>query len=1141
MHLKWLCIPAALVCLLAQQVDARNIYLTPADALGTGVSTYSSDPFSFGTTVPSVTGAFTVVGSGTASKRYAISRTSTDSVTVLQGTFPLVTAGSRISVGGTPTAAALMPDGRYLILTGNLGVAIVDTTSDTVTSLMGNIDVGGEASDVSVSIDSSRAFVLSSTASRLTAVDIATRQSTGTLSLPARPTAVTTGPNGIVYVSAESTIYEIDPRTLAIRAAISASGTPGKLLFTSNGRLALAPSTAATGGLGAYLLNLSTRTVATVSGATYALVDVALAGDNLAYGVTSQGAIYVLNLTDEGAISAQQATFGGTGVPQGTSDLLTTGELPRPQYMILSAPSSLYRVNLTSLENSNPLPKPTPGNITGVMPPGQVGASGHLTYNTTQTTAAGTSSQALVVRVYDVNGLPVAGVPVVFSTNTGGVTFTSANATSNVEGYASTFATVPASMTTGSITVNASIQGGQRTAAFTITIGDPNLPGPGGGPGTTTGLQIVSGHGHVVSANFTTNPGALRVRLLNEQGLPVSGASINWSLVSGGGAFPGGTTTTTDTNGEAFTTFYASAFNPNLPYQINVIRATPPTGSPVDLSVLAVPLLPQGGPGSIDPSWPLDTVITLKAGETRQGAIQVRASVTGSSNPAPSVGLRLVPTDASSGIQCRGRIVLSDQAGLASCDVVAGATRGEFSVTAVLGEIFQRTFLIRVEQGDPTEVRILSGNNQTGLQGQTLQPFVVEVRDAAGNTLPNIGVNWDFPPFFPTPTSIQRTTDVNGRAAATFVLPSDRTGAYTVRATAGSATATFNLTINVATAGIAIVSGNEQSAIIGQAFGQPLQVRVTDAQARPVAGTTVTFNVATGTATLNPVSATTNAEGIASTTLTAGNTVGAVSVVATSGTQSTTFNLSVRQAGPVFTANDIVNGAGFLPGISPGSMAYIRAAGIAPALRGSVTPPTVVGPLPTKLADVEVLFNEIAAPIYAVSNVNGTESVIVQVPFELSAGTVNVTIRTTGGGTTTVPVTLLPVKPGVFTWTDTNGSVYAVATRPDGSYVSSANPARRGEEVRIYAAGLGQTSPATATNRVGLGGQQVAAPVIGGINDAGVRVVSAELLEGAVGVYVITLEIPADTAAGGAQPVGLGVTGSDGQVVFANSSNIPIV
>lgn len=1147
MHRKWLCIPAALLCLVAQQAVARNIFVTPGDLSSSGISTFTVDPFSYATSVGPVTGAFTVLGSASPTKHYVLSRSSTDSVTVLEGRFPLLTIGRRLNVGGTPAAAALSPDGRYLVVAGNPGVAIIDTTTDQVTTLMGNIDVGTDATDVAIGIDGTRAFVLNPSTARLTAVDLATRQASGSVTLTNRPNSVVVGPNGIVYVTAQNSIYEIDPATLAIRATIAVVGTPGKLNFTPNGRLAIAPSSVTFGGRGAFLLNVANRTVADIGGAAYTLVDVAVAGDNLAYGATDRGALYVLNLGNDGTLTAAPAAFVGAGVPSAINEIANTGELPRPRFLVLSSGTYLYRVNLETNESSDPVLKPTVGNLNIVVPAGQGGAVGHLAYNTTQTAAAGTRSMPLVIRVYDQYGLPIAGVQVVFSTSTPGATLTAASATSNLEGFASTAVNVPAGMTSGAVTVNASIQQGQRNQTFTVNVGDPGLPGPGTGPGTggptvPTGLQIVSGHGHVVSSNFTTNPGALRVRLLDQTGAPVSGTQITWDVVQGGGSFPGGRVTTTDSNGEATTVFFTPDFNPGLPYQLNVVTATAPTGQRVELYVLAVPRLRQG-PGSIDPAWPTATSLTVKAGQASSGAIQVRASVTGSTSPAPFVGLRLVTTSSSNGqtAQCRGGIVLTDQSGLANCDVLVTGGPGDLTVTAILGEIHSRTFAIHVEQGDPATVRIISGNPQTLNQGQTTQPLVVEVTDGTGALLPNVPVTWDIPFFFPTAQNIQRTTDFNGRASASLVMPSDRTGTFTIRAIAGSATATFTLTVNAVAAGIVRVSGMDQTAIVGQTFGQPVQVRVTDAQGRPVANATVTFNISSGAATINPATATTNSEGIAQASVTAGSTAGPIVVTATSGSQVTTFNLTARLAGPVFTAADVLNAAGFLPGVSPGSIAYIRAAGIAPALRGSVTPPSIVGPLPTRLADVEVRFNNVLAPIYAVSNVNGEESVIVQVPFEVAPGTANLNIVTAGGGTTTVPVTILPVKPGVFTFGDVNGAQYAVATRPDGSYISSANPARRGEEIRVYATGLGQTAPGTATNRAGIGGQQVAFPVIAGVNNAGVRVRSAELLEGAVGVYVVTLEVPADTQTGSNQGLGLGVTGPDGQVVFANSAFIPII
>jgi uncharacterized protein (TIGR03437 family) len=384
-------------------------------------------------------------------------------------------------------------------------------------------------------------------------------------------------------------------------------------------------------------------------------------------------------------------------------------------------------------------------------------------------------------------------------------------------------------------------------------------------------------------------------------------------------------------------------------------------------------------------------------------------------------------------------------------------------------------------------------------------------------------------------------TDSSGRASITVQFP-QTAGTYFVRASSNGVTANFTTTIVTVAGNLSATGGDAQTAIVGQQFGQPLQVRVVDGSGTPLSGVSVSFSVTSGSATLGSSTATTNTQGIASTTITAGNTPGQIVVRASTGIYSVNFTLTSRLAGPQFTASDIVNGASFQPGISPGSIAYIRVAGIATNVRGSVVPANLVQPRPTTLADVSVQFNGIAAPISSVSNINGEESVSVQVPFETPVGSVNVTINGPGGGSTTVSgVQIQSFAPGVFTWVDpSSGQAYAVAVRPDGSFVSAGNPARRGEVVRIYATGLGQTTPATATNRVGSTGQSVAAPLVVGINNAGTRLVSSELMAGTVGVYMIALEIPADTQAGSYQPVGLAAVRPDGGAQYANSVFIPI-
>lgn len=139
----------------------------------------------------------------------------------------------------------------------------------------------------------------------------------------------------------------------------------------------------------------------------------------------------------------------------------------------------------------------------------------------------------------------------------------------------------------------------------------------------------------------------------------------------------------------------------------------------------------------------------------------------------------------------------------------------------------------------------------------------------------------------------------------------------------------------------------------------------------------------------------------------------------------------------------------------------IYGAGIAPNLKGAVTANSFgFGPLPTKLADVEVLFGNLQAPILSVANINNQESVTVQVPFELAApSSVVLTVRVAGGSSTLQNVPVQAVNPGIFETTDDSGRRYAIIAKENGSFVTPSNPASRTEKLRMFMTGLGPATP----------------------------------------------------------------------------------
>jgi uncharacterized protein (TIGR03437 family) len=168
--------------------------------------------------------------------------------------------------------------------------------------------------------------------------------------------------------------------------------------------------------------------------------------------------------------------------------------------------------------------------------------------------------------------------------------------------------------------------------------------------------------------------------------------------------------------------------------------------------------------------------------------------------------------------------------------------------------------------------------------------------------------------------------------------------------------------------------------------------------------------------------------------------------------------------------------------------------------------------------------------------------VTVQAPFELAPATIGVTIRM-GMGTSHASeilvegVQVLAAHPGLFEQT-AGGVRLAVARRPDGSYVSPANAAKRGERIRVFATGLGPVLPAAQTNQPGIPGQvpffrpQI---LVGGIAVAA----EAEYAANAIGVFTVDFVIPEGATAGPGIPVVLRML--EGEVVYQGKvTHIPI-
>ena len=679
---------------------------------------------------------------------------------------------------------------------------------------------------------------------------------------------------------------------------------------------------------------------------------------------------------------------------------------------------------------------------------------------------------------------------------------------------------------------------------------------------------------------------------------PVPNATVNWGFTSptGFGSFFGNISTTTTaadgTTSNLFVPGGGAQGTPSTPPTSFFISAT--AGTATATFSLTQVYNTIGGSGQVGinssnlPPAYTGSPITANSGQqgfTFNGTVFPNLSIaviTAGGTPVFGVSVRIVNFQNSPTATCVTQpgadpgSVLTDVNGNASCvPVFSGTGNGTFELvvggvplckclqdpstaSTITGDV-QNYYLnvpppltMTVTQATPSAVAVVSGSGQSATAGQPITaPLVAVVNAQGGGVLAGQTVNWSVSPAgaatLGSPTS---TSDANGQVSTTVTLNASAVGSVTVTATLASnsalkATFTLNAISPITIGGLTKVSGDTQSAIINSQFTNPLVVQVVSSTGAPVPGIPVNFT-ATGGAVLSVTQATTNSSGQAQVSVTASGTPGNITVTATASGFTQTFNLTISPPGPTLTANSFVNAAdGKIGSISPCSLATIYASGLVANVTGiSSSSLFGLGPLSTSLGTDTVTVGGTAAPILNVGTLNGQQQLTFQVPCGATAGSTQVTVGV-GAGTASATVTLLPASPGVFQ-ANTALAVGAVTyplgifVRPDGSYVSASNPARKGDTIVAYVTGLGPATPPVVTNAVPTPTvTSIAANnLVIGIANSGVPLVSAQLSPDLVGVYLVSFMVP-NSAPSGTQVFSVGAT-VGGQNYYSAGTAIPI-
>ena len=202
--------------------------------------------------------------------------------------------------------------------------------------------------------------------------------------------------------------------------------------------------------------------------------------------------------------------------------------------------------------------------------------------------------------------------------------------------------------------------------------------------------------------------------------------------------------------------------------------------------------------------------------------------------------------------------------------------------------------------------------------------------------------------------------------------------------------------------------------------------------------------------------------------------------------------------------------------VAPGTLANIAGRDLSESTESA--PDDNPGELPKKLAGVQVFLNGATLPLLSVS----PTQVRTQIPYDVSdsqASSLYIRTEHPGGRVTTTNATVLrlnPATPGLFAFAgkEPRGGMvlHTSEMRQPSSPVTSESPASPGEQVVIWATGLGNLNDTTGLETgkpyENLGGNNLLNPVSAIVNGQPAEVASAGLPPGSIGIYEVRVIVP---------------------------------
>ncbi len=580
------------------------------------------------------------------------------------------------------------------------------------------------------------------------------------------------------------------------------------------------------------------------------------------------GVAPVLQLRDASGNDVAQASVpitvaiasGGGVLSGGTTASTDAGGQAVPSGLVITGTAGDHTLSFSSAG----LTGATSGAIT--VTPGPATSLG-ISAGDGQTAVAGSAvSTAPSVVVRDVSNNPVAGVSVTFAAATGGGSVTGATGTTGASGIAAV-GSWTLGTTAGANTLTAS-SAGLTGATFTAT----------GVAGAAAAISIQSGDGGTATVASTR---VLEARVVDANGNPVQGHTVNWAAATGGGSVsvPASTTSAAGVASTTWTLGTAAGA------QTATATSTGLGGSPLTFTAATTAAAAAAGSSTLAAS---PTSITADGTSTSTLTVQLRDQY---GNNLGSGG-GTVALSATAGTLSA---VTDNGNGTYTATLTAPTTTGSATVSGTLnGGALASTAAVAFVPGAAARY-VVAASAATATAGGTVT-VTAQLVDANGNAVPAAGrtVTWSSTNggSFASPTS---ATDAAGVATTVFTTSTTSGTTHAVTADDGTVNGTSgNVVTQVGAAATIVKSGADGVSLAAGSAVTPLpSVRVVDANGNGVAGVGVTFAVTAGGGAVTDGTRTTDATGAAVVgSWTLGTTAGVNTLGVTAGSLNAAFTVT---------------------------------------------------------------------------------------------------------------------------------------------------------------------------------------------------------------------------------------------------------